>query len=151
MIGKDASISFNGRKISGSDIVSINFPIPCLSPGDIDRVVRRIAYKPGWSFTVSIGETAARYAPMLTVVCETIDARDQKTPLTIKHEQLLNPITDEPNLLRIIRSVVRTIEAHEIDEWLKCDGEHVSAPHEGEIFRSDGLIEIGRDRHEVAR
>lgn len=36
---------------------------------------------------------------------------------------------DERDLLRVVRKLVRRAEMHEVDEWLRIDGDHVTVPH----------------------
>lgn len=93
-------------------------------------VVERITYKPGYRFKVeSQGEgTYWRYL-ILWVTSDEIDSRTGE-PKADFERWIELPFTDsEESIVAQVRALLKEIELHEMNEWLRLDGEIVHDPH----------------------
>jgi hypothetical protein len=106
----------------------------------VERTVSRFTYKPGCRFVVG-----QRYEGIdISLHAKVPDALNPKTVIpvhiwrTLDRWQCLRFTDAEVKFT--VQSLVREFELHEIDEWLKFDGEHVRDPHP-ELGGSDGKEE----------
>lgn len=103
--------------------------------GLIDLVLRRVTYKPGWTFAVSETNGVIRiHAQVSSVDSRTGQDRIQHAYRVVgvvpnPYTPALVPPTDEEGVLLVLRRAIQEWECHEADEWLRIDGEIHHDPH----------------------
>jgi hypothetical protein len=103
----------------------------------VARIVELISYKPGWQFKVS---PISNYDQVeVRIVHMTRDAAghlEGDIPIVCKHvfnNEAISVAHAAGKLTLMVtmslRDTIRMFELHELDEWLKIDGEYVKDPH----------------------
>lgn len=110
----------------------------------LNAELSRYTYKPGWTFRLLPRETVGWEHPSveLEISFRAPDSRAQPgtvprisevTQVTMLAEAEVERFREFPELFRAkIRHLIITLEMHEMDEWLRYDGELVSDPHAAE-------------------
>lgn len=83
----------------------------------------RITYKPGWELTLT------DHGPVLVARFVTTDSRNPNYPLRVKALRAVAGYPDPDAFARSIKAALLSIEEHELDEWLKRDGQLLHDPH----------------------
>lgn len=99
---------------------------------EAESVIARITYKPNYFITLSYGMSVEL---ILRIGHQSTDADNPSEPLPLPvytysliNEEMLADM-NEIQFVRMIRDKIKTLEFHELDEWLKIDGMHVVDPH----------------------
>ena len=92
------------------------------------RYLRRITYRPGWSFELYQGEFEG---PHICINAKVMDSYHpgEETVLDIHSPVPLAALETESALLRYLAWRLQIIETHEMREWLKMDGAVIFDPH----------------------
>lgn len=91
--------------------------------------IRQFTYKPNWRFTYYDD-----FTPMVQIDMRVMDSRqpapDPRKTVVVNQKLSLPPRWHgEEYALDFIRSVIRKMEDHEVDEWIRYRGELVFDPH----------------------
>lgn len=102
----------------------------------LEGIIEKITYKPGWQIMVedydhqTIWGTAVRFKVQMWV--NNLHAPGEMEAFfyvrTIRPYEIQN-MTDGDILQQVIRQTLLICESHEMDEWLKHEGKHVTDPH----------------------
>ena len=105
----------------------------------LQEVIDSLTYKPGWRFWVKRRPTAIPAWPDDVILHMEFDAPDANDPeyQTIIGRDLLLPqglayIIDgaQAGIKRWVEHSIKSMEMHEVDEWLRFDGVRLKDPHE---------------------
>lgn len=103
-----------------------------LSLREIQCIVGRITYKPGWKIVVD-GEPWERFSPiMFHLTWSAFDATGQHPgmiPVQLTQMAYRDEFYNERDVVRFVFECIRQAEQHETDEFFKLDGRCVHAPH----------------------
>jgi hypothetical protein len=105
---------------------------PAMTFDRFREIVGKVTYKPGTRFATRFALERSPPQIELMIVCDTIDAKNPSKRLTVHssdyifEERLMR--STEADVLRTIYALARRLETHEIDEWLRYDGQHVNPP-----------------------
>jgi hypothetical protein len=97
-----------------------------LTTSEIQSVLDRVQYKPGWMLKVYDGRHEGQHIAITTVVP---DAYDPDTDVTLDVHSMLPPMRDHAAVLEWLAWRLGRIESHECREWLRLDGTCWSDPH----------------------
>lgn len=100
----------------------------------VSNLIRRVTYKPGWSFSVKYAATSWDYG-QLVITAQVRDSRGSQREITIQHQCIIPESMielDEAYLLRWLQSCIMEVERHEMQEFLRLDGLLVDDPHRDE-------------------
>lgn len=97
------------------------------SKHDLQRYLDRYTYKPGSSIVV--GNMNMRGRVEINLYLRSPDVSDPSRLAKITTTQELEFPVETGHLEMLIYSGWKYLESHEIDEWLKFDGECVNDPH----------------------
>lgn len=103
-------------------------------------ICEKVRYKPGFVLTVSQKEGCfSQYLPsearmaVLKFSQKVIDAAHLDKTTYIESERVLYPNVfaewEKKDALSYIKRMIQGMEMHEVDEFLKCDGNWVTDPH----------------------
>lgn len=116
----------------------------------VQGVIDKISYKPEWTFRCGLSPVSDDIEVRMT-----FNAKDSTgkrigydpviLSIRISYEIILRAKNAEEYVKETIFHSIRTMEMHEIDEWLKYNGVHVNDPHpERKIIDGDGEKENKR-------
>jgi len=97
-----------------------------LSTADLQTILDRVTYKPGWLFRIYDGRWEGQHLVITTVVP---DAMHPGQTTTLDVHSSLPPMRDESQFLEWIAWRLGRIENHEMREFLQLDGESLFNPH----------------------
>lgn len=103
--------------------------VDALTFEEIDTVLRKITYKPGWKLSWELMRT---YSVVLMISADIEDSFNPGQMGKIGFREPLprcQSIANRDHLLQLVRAVLGKIELHERDEWLKIDGIVIFDPH----------------------
>lgn len=95
---------------------------------DLRRFFARVAYRPGWRFTVKEDPFEG---PHLHIDCQLEDAYHPGHMVTLNIISPLPPMSSDEQVIEWLRWRLTRIETHEVREWLRLDGERIYNPHDG--------------------
>ncbi len=95
-----------------------------LSTTQLHSILSRVSYKPGWELELTDDED-----PVLCITAFLDDAYNPGSKMLVDIHSQLPPFFTESEVLRWLRWRLREIEAHEVDEFLRLDGEAAFDPH----------------------
>ena len=92
---------------------------------EIANTLRRIKYKPNFSFTVDSNNYA------LSIEFRTFDSRNRSRNIKINFCIPFPPegFLSEKHFFHWIRAQCLYVETHECDKWFEVDGERTNDPH----------------------
>lgn len=97
-----------------------------MQPDQILNLLSRVTHKPGSSISLQY-DNVNYYLLFEVVVPDLLTGRPRKLSDTmILHSGVY---LEERDLAKIIERGFKSIEYHEVDEWLKIDGKHLNEPH----------------------
>lgn len=101
---------------------------------DIEAVLERVTYRPGWKIRILPPEGPFHYdrALYLLVEARVEDTFNPGREVRVWHQRPVLPpdlIRDEEHFLYLLRRELGQVECHERDEWLRVDGEMKFNPH----------------------
>ncbi len=89
--------------------------------------VARYTYKP--NVKLELIESSGR-GWNLMIICTVPDSRPPHTVDRVTHHNILNSeAVNSTNLSFFVQHSIKTVELHELDEWLKFDGKQLNNPH----------------------
>jgi hypothetical protein len=95
----------------------------------INEFLKRVTYKPGWNFSVDVHPTGDF---IFVINREAEDAYDPSKTVTLHSTQIV-PVESlyysEETWFGTIKQLILDTEFHELDEWLKFDGQMCHNPH----------------------
>lgn len=102
-----------------------------LSTGAIENALSALSYKPGWSFTITLGDGPHGDGEFrLRIAYEAPDSNGHVPGLiTIVNETPLPPLDDLGEFVNFLKTCIHSAEFHESTEWLKLRGERLREPH----------------------
>lgn len=109
-----------------------------LSPIErVKNILSKITYKPGWTFYVDREDkNTYKYSSYLKlhVIAQQIDISDPLKIVYIKSDMMISEwdierLSDNQLIDYLVLQLIRKVELHEIDEWLKIDGINFREPH----------------------
>jgi hypothetical protein len=95
---------------------------------EVESFVARITYKPQSTLTVWKNSSCDGISLLFTKYVVDVADNSRVIPLVNSYSSTYLP-RDQEELIHMINTVVRTLELHEINEWLKLDGRCVVEPH----------------------
>lgn len=107
------------------------------------KVLERLSYMPGWGIEVYCnvmpdqrpkpGEKPSYQSITLQIYFSAVDATNPSKSARIMFHHPVDCIRDvvplEAEVIGSLRKALRILALHEVDEWLRCDGQHVVEPH----------------------
>lgn len=110
-------------------------------------LLSRVRYKPGWRFYLEgrDGDYAGflrGHDLMMVIEADVPDSRYTGDPaecplVSIRKPVSLSLMIDGPHFLRWLRHQIIEMEVHELDEFLRYDGELVNDPHRARLVLND--------------
>lgn len=97
-----------------------------LSTAELQNILKKVSYKPGWSFEIYDGEWEGQHLRITTVVPNAYSLNDN---LEIDVHSVLPPIPDEQYFHIWLMKRLARIEVHEMREFYRVDGKIVDDPH----------------------
>lgn len=97
-----------------------------LSTRDLQEIVGRVVYKPGWSFRVYDGRWEWQHC---SVTFPVLDAYDQTKTIDLDVHSGIGPFDTEKGFLDWLLRRIARIEVHEAREFFKVDGRVYDDPH----------------------
>jgi hypothetical protein len=97
-----------------------------LTTSELDTHLRRVTYKPGWSFTVYDGRWEGQHLVIRVVTPDAFAPSDQ---VTLDIHSALPPMDTPGQFDRWLMWRLGRIECHEMREWYRVDGRPASDPH----------------------
>lgn len=95
------------------------------------QLIEALKYKPGWTFAVAMNDATG--LPMLDIRMEVPDSRGSGRIVSVYNGAVIPPpFVRERNERRFwdfVRFEIRKLEEHEMDEWIRVNGELVFDPH----------------------
>lgn len=95
---------------------------------ELEDLLATISYKPGYLFKVLQEESYD-----LVSIRFSYFAKDAENPENIislvSKTTLVLPLPEKEVVLSEIKLLIKTAELHEMNEWLKVDGKHLTDPH----------------------
>lgn len=98
-----------------------------MSLAEIQAVLDRVSYKPGWRFYVAEHPREGR---LLRIEADVPDSATSDS-LTLGINSWLPPMADEAQLVSWLQWRIGRIELHEAAEFLRVDGRVLDDPHSG--------------------
>ena len=99
-----------------------------MTVAEMQAVVARIAYRPGWSIAVEEHEHEGAH---IRIVCTVEDSYHPGSTIDLGITSAIPPMRSEEQLVDWMLWRLKRIEEHEVREWLRFDGEVWSDPHAG--------------------
>lgn len=108
---------------------------------DFNRVLKDFTYKPGFNFFIrSTQQYGYNYHQLSIEVPSNYDSTEtyneetsqRKTRLlfnVVINEVTLSMLYNDKDIIEFIRQSLRSWELHEMDEWIKYNGEQIYNPH----------------------
>ena len=98
---------------------------------ELQGLLKRLTYKSNMQITIEEYHITPAYPYTLMVRLFTNDSTGKEGDVTILCTKPLNKydVISEQPFIRAIRLALINVEIHELDEWLKLDGEMVNDPH----------------------
>lgn len=121
------------------DLVPPHMRPPPFEPPGLRDIVKRTAYKPGWTLSLSLfAEGGEPRCWALHIVSDTADSYDHSKPMRVRHEFLVPPASyNRDTWIAWVFDRIRQVEDHEAGEFFMVDGVdgvdgvRVFAPHHG--------------------
>lgn len=98
---------------------------------DIVSIVEKVTYKPGWKISIHRPD----YGNMIEIVFRThpvpdaAGKRQGDGPILARLHFPPESIKEPNHLLKLIQDRVKSLELHEVDEWLKFENKWLKDPH----------------------
>lgn len=92
---------------------------------DIQSVLDRVSYKPGWTFGV-MEKDSARY---LWCTAKVLDVYNPTIELELSTSQSIRWNIRQDELKKEIYRLIMSMEEHELLEWFRIDGKFFKDPH----------------------
>ncbi len=93
----------------------------------IREIVKNVTYKPRWRFDVDHAIALSGYALTCRTKVADVDNPNKEIVISLTHHIRFD--ADEKEVLYCIHHVTRTLEEHEMCEWLRYKGEFIRKPH----------------------
>ncbi len=98
-----------------------------------EYIIKAFTYKPGWQFIASPMPSIVEGIDLrLIIISQTIDARPEHNG-NVAQVQMFFDLTishmTEEMIIEHVQNIIKGLELHEMDEWLRYDGELVVDPH----------------------
>ena len=97
-----------------------------LSTRELQGIVERITYKPGWTIKVYDGRWEGQHLVITTVVP---DAYHLEQTTTVDVHSSLPPMQNESQFCEWLAWRLGRIESHEMREFFRVDGKPIYDPH----------------------
>lgn len=94
----------------------------------VQEVVDKISYKPGYEFICKRSEYHDDVIVTLVSV-PVLDSTGTGEMRPIRGNLMVATYHDEEYIKRSIFSMIRAMELHEMNEWLKFEGKYIENPH----------------------
>ena len=97
-----------------------------LSLSEIEHILFRVSYKPGWTIRAMQGTFEG---VKVQILAQVVDSYNPEATVCLDVWSTLPPIQDEDQFLLWLAWRLKQIEIHEMQEWFKLDGRAVFDPH----------------------
>lgn len=96
-----------------------------------EAVLKKVRYKPGWSFTLVRGPIGIAQGGCLRIRHVEPNARDfSGDSIVINNQEMVNyGQMDEKQFLLTLKSCIQHAEFHELEEFFEFDGQRIWEPH----------------------
>jgi hypothetical protein len=130
-------------------------------PPGLEDLVKRLTYKPGWTFTlIDRHDEDGSGGLTLVILSNSPDSYDFSKKAWVNHPFLVPPASyNERNWLAWIFECIRQVETHEAGEFFKVDGVRPFAPHHANhespyvVWHmgdyADARVKFGHDKEET--
>jgi hypothetical protein len=102
---------------------------PTLPLQQVERIVARFRYKPGWRFGVESNGHLPYDGPILRIEADHHDARNPGRTILYIQRTTMGPLYSEEQVKMIVEVAIDEAEEHERGEWLLYDGQRIRDPH----------------------
>lgn len=96
---------------------------------DIQSAVRMISYKPGSRIRAFPGIGPYDEYIGISIAVPSLERDSHQPSFLYANCSISLFAATEQELLKVIREAIRTMELHEVDEWIKFKGERIFDPH----------------------
>jgi len=115
-----------------------------MTPNEFVEVVRSTTYKPDWTFEARVMLELIEVGITGTVLHSDLGTPTRVFSVKHIHGATIQYAKDPVNLARDwLRGMILEMEAHEVDEWLRFDGQRFRDPHP-ELAQKRMLLDMER-------
>jgi hypothetical protein len=118
-----------------------------VNTAEIQEIISKITYKPGWSIILNVGCHADAYRPSIQLEVSTVSdltmdptgRTSERTPWK-SGKRFLSPFMCRQEVVGAVLGLIKDAEMHEVHEWFRYRGASIFNPH----LDPDVLVEVAR-------
>lgn len=104
-----------------------------MTSNELIEILKKVTYKPGYTFNVSKGKTPHWETILFSMSAEIPDSDDPTKMVTINSSYSFEPASmrDPEEVMYLVEATIRDFELHELYEWFKVGGIRYHQPFHG--------------------